>query len=92
MKVVHKFHIPVQDIVELVMPKGAQLLHFGAGGSEPGLNLWTLVDLGADAETRRFYIFGTGHAIYEDDGDLTYVGTAVDARLPHLVWHLFEVN
>ena len=92
MKVIYRFHVPIQDIVEFVIPKDAQLLHFGVGGSEPGLNLWALVDPRAIAETRRFYIFGTGHAIYEDDGDLTYVGTAVDARLSHLVWHLFEVN
>ena len=92
MKVVHKFPIPVQDVVTLQMSQGATLLHFGAGGSQPGLHLWALVDPEGALEIRRFYVFGTGHAIYEDDGDLTYVGTAVDAYTPHLVWHLFEVS
>lgn len=91
MKTVHKFRIPVQDIVEVVMPRGAELLRYGAGGSQPGLWLWALVDLSEDSVVRRFFVFGTGHAIYEDDGNLSFVGTAVDPAAPHLVWHLFEV-
>jgi len=90
MRVVHKFQVPVQDILSVEMPVGAKLLHFGAGGSQPGLHLWALVDPAAMTETRRFYIFGTGHAIYEDDGNLLFVGTAVDPAAPYLVWHLFE--
>lgn len=97
MRTVWKFELPLQDaIIEVEMPKGAQILHVGKQGAERIVYLWALVESDADKETRRFRIHGTGHPLANNAGTGyntydTYVGTAImlDGML---VWHVFEVK
>jgi hypothetical protein len=87
-KAVWKFPVTVDDFVEIEMPEGAKLLHFGLQDEVP--MLWALVDPDAPMAPRRFRFAGTGHII---DGSLSldYVGTII-AHMGRFVWHLFEIQ
>lgn len=87
MRAVWKFPIPIDDIIAIKMPEGADLLHFGLQNDEP--TLWALVDPASPLQERYFRFAGTGHLI-ANRPDITYVGTAVGWR-GKLVWHLFEI-
>jgi hypothetical protein len=78
------------------MPKGAQILHFGAqpsGGSPTQLPVsrlyvWALVDPNAETEERLFAVVGTGQEWREDPTTgMRHVGSTQDGPF---VWHLFE--
>jgi len=69
MRTIWKFPIPVaDDIFEVLMPKGAQLLHVGMDDSMTEVWLWALVETEVDKEIRRFRIYGTGHQIKPNVG------------------------
>jgi len=88
MLTVYKYPVPLDDAFGLNLPIGARTLTFAAQG-EIGC-LWALVDPHAEAETRRFRLAGTGHAINVEPERLAYVGTAL-FRGGALVFHLFEI-
>lgn len=89
--------------VEIELPEGAEILHFGHQGEK--LYLWALIDRAARKVTRAFQIFGTGWAVYS--GNLKqYIGTTQVERkeidlsaqpgeeieiTKRYVWHLYEV-
>lgn len=90
MKRIWKYEIPIVDHVELRMPLGARLLHFG--DQDGVLNLWALIDDEQATEVRLFAVIGTGSPISEDAMlHLAHVGTAIQPRTL-LVWHLFEAR
>lgn len=89
MRTIWKFPVKVDDLFELVMPKGARVLSVQNQGIN-GPQMWAIVDSKAPTERRRFRIFGTGHPMGGDEA-LDYVGT-FQASGGALVWHLFEVT
>lgn len=79
-----KFKIPITDLIELEMPKGAQVIHVegqGACGS-----MWAIVKPTAERVKRQFYLIGTGHN-FDKEGKC-YMGTFLTGEF---VWHLFEI-
>ena len=87
MKSIWKFPVPIDDDIELEMPKGARILSFQSQRDHPCI--WALVDMDTqEKEIRKFRMAGTGHPI-EDDSNYSFVGTA-QMMGGNLVWHLFE--
>ena len=88
---VYKYEIKIRDdLQELLIPSGAQLLHVDeqeGDWANAKIELWALVDPESPFTTRRFRVYGTGHPIR--DVDMAYVGTA-QHRTTGLVWHVFE--
>ena len=83
-RVVWHWRIPITDNMEMLMPDGTRVIHFGLRNGE--LTIWTLLDPSKSQRLRRFRLAGTGHPISEID--LRYIGTCFQESL---VWHLFEV-
>lgn len=85
MLTVYKYRVPVQEVSKVVMPIGAQLLHFGAQGQDE-VFVWALVDTGNAKEHRVFFVRGTGH-----DCDVVlgahHLATVFAGSL---VWHIFD--
>jgi hypothetical protein len=82
---VWKFEVPFVDEPEVVLPRHAEVLHFGA--QDGRLYIWARVDTeGVSFGARRFRLAGTGHelGVY---AMARHVGTVY---VPPLVWHLFE--
>lgn len=87
-QVIWKFTVEVGpgSIAYVEMPRHAVVLTVAAQSDK--LCLWARCTVEAVKETRRFWVFGTGHAIpYEDVG--RYLGTALlhDGRL---VLHVYD--
>jgi hypothetical protein len=81
---VWKFAIPkIGEFSELVMPKGAEVVHFGT--QVDGMKLWALVNVREkESEARAFIVVGTG---WDAPDHLRYHKTLQDGSY---VWHLFE--
>lgn len=87
MRTVHKYNLePLTDVVELQLPRYAQLLKVDAQLQKP--RLWALVETDQPEETRRFRVAGTGHEIKEPN--TAYIGTVMMAG-GMLVFHVFEL-
>lgn len=87
-KTVYKYRFPVDDIVSIDMPEGAQPLHVAMQGRYACL--WALVDASRPMKERRFRIAGTGHPI-KDQECMKYIGTFL-VNDGALVFHVFEIN
>lgn len=87
MKSIWKFETSVESELEVMMPKGAEILAFDAQRDKPVI--WAIIELGATMEARRFRLVGTGHKFENIPGK--YIGTA-QIFDGDLVWHLFEVT
>lgn len=85
MTTIWKYPLRIQDVQDIEMPEGAQILSLQTQGGVP--MLWVKVVETAKLEARRLFIFGTGHPIV-DDG-LGFIGT-VQTNNGALVWHIFE--
>jgi hypothetical protein len=85
MKSVWKFQVHMGGSFWLKMPKGAEILHIGCGGADPGLHVWALCDPEAPMETTEYMLRGTGHGVGDDCGE--HVATAVDGSF---MWHIFR--
>ena len=103
MRTIHKYHIPFGDEAMVMMPKGAEILKFGIQGTMPNgypdICVWAMVDTEAEAEVRRFRIFGTGHPLPKNcmkyagcgknpdrEYEFEYWDTLFDGRG---VWHMY---
>lgn len=84
--VVWKHILPLADRVELALPLGARILHFGHQHGE--LTLWEVHDVENDdiKVWHTFRIVGTGRLF--DMAPLHFIGTT---QIGTFVWHLFEV-
>ena len=94
---VHKYPLPIQDLVVLNLPEGAIVLKIECQRGEP--MVWALVDTEADHEYRAFQVFGTGanivafepkgewEGLLDDDCVLDHVATFQHHAF---VWHVFE--
>lgn len=77
----------ISDLGEVVLPRGAQILHVDMQGLS--LNFWALVNSDEPPETRMFDAFGTGMEIPPSEGTShKYIGTTMDRIF---VWHVFEI-
>lgn len=85
MKTIYKYTlVDSGNPVPVRMPKGAEVLSIQF--QRDALCLWALINVGAEMETRRFRVIGTGwHDIKVDRSD--YIATVQDGNL---VWHIFE--
>lgn len=86
MRTVHKYEVPINDLVTLTLPCVHELLHFGNQHDVP--TLWALVDPESALMMRQFRLAGTGHIIREQN--VRHVGTAQFGDVA-LVFHLFEI-
>ncbi len=81
--------VEIQDVVNIMMPKGAKVLTVQVQNGTPCI--WAAVDpCQTYLEMRRFRIAGTGHPIEDNIVD-NYVGT-IQKFDGKLVFHLFEVK
>jgi hypothetical protein len=80
---IFKYPLEVTYKQTILMPEGAKILSFQAQDNRPCL--WAMVDPNAFPRERIFFIYGTGHDVYETN--LTFIGTT---QLGMFVWHLFE--
>lgn len=91
METIWKFEIEPKDgVIEIMMPKDAEVLSTGAIGDNVFVWAKFSTDEGTESEPRYFEVFGTGHNIPVDMGiDREFIGTAFmyDGSL---VWHIFE--
>ncbi len=84
MSVIWKYPVPIQDRFDLTLPKGAKILTIQIQYDQ--LQLWALVNPGADQETRHFRLTETGHPIIKTN--LVYISTVQQGQY---VWHIFEI-
>jgi hypothetical protein len=87
---VWRYMLPITDEPVVRMPAGAQALSVGpsrTGGES--IDLWVLVALDADEETREFRLVGTGHPLPDDCG--RFIGTT-HSHDGALIWHVFEAK
>lgn len=73
------------NAIELIMPKGARVLHVEA--QRDAAVLWVLADPAAAKQVRTFNVYGTGFTVPSDAGE--YVGTAMLYK-GDLVIHVFD--
>jgi len=87
-KVIYKYELEVQDIIEVTMPIGAEILDLQVQNNTPCL--WALVDRSEGKEVRKFRTIGTGHYIWDKEIPCKkYIGTY--QLQSGFVFHLFEV-
>jgi len=84
-----KWQLPVEDEVEIDLPKDTRILSFQNQHGFP--TIWGLVDplMVAYPERRYFRMADTGQEITTYSGNLGYIGTA-QFNDGDLVFHLFE--
>ena len=85
MKTIYKYELIIEDVQELMLPKGSEILCVQMQGKTP--QLWAIVDPHAPKEPRMIEIYGTGHMLGDEPGE--YIGTFQQYE-GQLVWHVFE--
>jgi hypothetical protein len=82
---VWKYSLAIQDVVEILLPEGAEVLCVAMQEGRPWL--WARVDPKGPLRPRRFRVAGTGHELepYVD----RYIGT-FQMLGGTLVFHVFE--
>src|SRR6476661_7160844 len=96
MKTIFKFPIlKVDDIVEIEMPKGAQIISVQCAASlAPNSDkpaIWAIVDTEAPKAKRRIRIAGTGHPLESQANAYTFIGT-LQLYSGRLVFHFFDLG
>jgi hypothetical protein len=85
--VVYKYPLPIDDVVELLLPEGAEPLCVGLQRGVPMLWARVETDNYVGGRSRRFRVAGTGHPNAEGK----YIGTLlVDDGA--LVFHVFDLG
>jgi len=90
---IHKYDFPIDDHVNVLLPKDARILKFLTIHKSSGYRvfLWALFD-DKNAEKfvmRTFRVYGTGHDIYPIDNGLKYLDTVEQGPF---IWHIFETT
>lgn len=88
MKRVFKYELPIDDVVCIKMPAGAQALTVDTQHGDP--QLWVLVNPDAPMVAHRFRVAGTGHPIESKDAE-KYVGS-FQLYSGSFVGHLFDLG
>jgi len=86
-KVIWKFEFETNDVVEIQMPKHAEILYLNV---QHNPCIWALCNPSAQRETRVFRIYGTGSPISQETPK-TYIGS-YHLMSGALVFHVFEVK
>lgn len=85
---VWKFPLEIKDFQNILMPKGAKIIHVDAQNDVPCI--WALVDAKEDTESRSFLIHGTGHNIEYPLSRINHIGSfQLDGG--SFVGHVFEI-
>ena len=86
MRRVFKYELLMCDHINIILPKGAEILKVGVQSDQPFM--WTLIDPDAPDEKRSFRIVGTGHSI--DEINLKFIDT-FQLSGGDLIFHIFEI-
>jgi len=84
---IFKYALPIQDEVDLSLPKGSKILRIECQGNEP--KVWAMVPRPPEYvpnEIRKIKIFGTGPQ-FSIPEHLDYLATF---QHQNFVWHVFE--
>lgn len=85
MKAIWKFNVPIQDMFDLWLPDGAEIVTFQVQGEFA--YIWAICDTSNESsKARHFRLYGTGHPHEDIKGK--HIGTIQMNR--EFVWHLFE--
>ena len=86
---IYRYQMNVTDVVNLDLPKGADVLSVGPprDRNDGPLDLWAAVDPQAEIESRTFRIIGTGNPMPDFHG--LFIGT-VPMFGGTLIFHVFE--
>lgn len=87
MKTIWKFTLSDDDLQEVQMPYGAEILSVGMQRDK--FCLWAIVDPERPKESRRIMLRGTGHNMPDFTIPPKFLGTVFQGIY---VWHLFEVE
>ncbi len=82
-RTIYKYTLPLQDVVTLSMPAGAEVLSVGLQGGN--ITLWAMVHPTSPQMDRVFYLYGTGNPISGGEG--RFIGTV---QMNYFIWHVFE--
>lgn len=87
MRVIYKYPLPLQDIVELRLNKGAKIIDIRTQKDQP--MLWAEVFTSRPMEFRTLYIVGTGQSMDHLPSDIEHIGSyhLYDGQL---VFHVYE--
>lgn len=85
MKTIFKYELK-SDACDVQMPAGADIVHVGE--QRGNICLWAIVDLEANAVTRRFVTVGTGWEIERPESLKHLASIVMEGHA--LVWHVFE--
>ena len=88
-KTIWKYEFKTNSLVNIEMPIGAEILTVQS--QQDKTCFWALVDPKAKLKQRCFEIIGTGHTIWEQQGqaERKYIGT-YQLHGGDLVFHVFE--
>lgn len=90
MMTIWKFELEFNDVTNISMPEGAEILTVQKDEKSNKPCIWALVDTCNDNEERCFELFGTGQEIHFDMGvDREYIGT-YQYQKGQFVGHVFE--
>lgn len=89
MKQVYKYDLAIEGgPSDIMMPRGAAILHVGHQGDPEVVHIWAMVDVSEPTTIlKTFYVVGTGQDIPEPSR-WQHIGTVVFAV--DLVWHVFQ--
>jgi len=87
MRKIFKYPLSVTDHQEIHVPVGGKFISVQVQNNE--ICLWALVDEDKIQVAREIRVIGTGHPIYDDSGNMDYIGT-VQMMSGKLIWHIFE--
>ena len=85
---VFKYHIRIDDYLEIDLPEQAKILTVDTQRGTP--YMWVLCNPELPIITRKFKIAGTGHPIEEEPDNLNHIGT-FQLYNGDLIFHVFEV-
>ena len=87
---VYRYDAGIDDLVQITMPKGAQVLHVAPSDRiSAGIAFWSQADPTAAPERRVFAVVGTGNPMPTYAAEGVHVGSF---QAPPFVWHVFEVQ
>lgn len=88
--VVWKFSVPIADTSTVMIPRGAELIHFATQDPDDTPYVWAICNPNAPKVRRQFRLAGTGHPLLVSRS-AKYIGT-IHVQDRKLVFHLFDLG
>lgn len=91
--VIYKYRLPFQEVAEVVLPAGAEIIRIDGENSGPSagqISIWAIVDADAPKEVRTFHLFKTGGAMPDNIHEATYHGCGAIFIQMELMMYVFE--